>query len=361
MIVAARNVGAASRAPAQPGSTRAVSVADLPTARGDRDLALDVLKGLLVLLMVLYHWLNYFVTSDPNLYKYLRFVTPSFIFIAGFLIAHVYLPRARPHALAVPRRLLARGLRLLALFTALNVAANLAVGSNYDGTALGLRTFLARTPAIYLWGDGRGAAFEVLVPIAYLLVASAALLAFARQTVLALLSMGLSVGIVGVYFLKWHYWPTANLELVTMGLLGMAVGCFEGAAIARVLRPRLAWVGAYALYLVALTLGDVFYSLQVVGLFLNVALLYMLAERCGHTNPLSAGIVVLGQYSLLGYIVHIAALQVLARAMRPLSGLSAAALALPAALAITFLAVGTAVWLRRSSPLMDRLYRSVFA
>ena len=48
---------------------------------------------MLVLFMVLYHWLNYFVTPFGDMYKYLRFLTPSFIFITGFLISNVYLER----------------------------------------------------------------------------------------------------------------------------------------------------------------------------------------------------------------------------------------------------------------------------
>src|SRR5690349_11729639 len=68
-----------------------------------RNPALDFTKGVLVLLMVLYHWINYFVTREGDLYRYLRFITPSFIFITGFLIAPagiqaaggVYIPKSR--------------------------------------------------------------------------------------------------------------------------------------------------------------------------------------------------------------------------------------------------------------------------
>src|SRR6184192_3526731 len=65
-------------------------IAPLPRTPG-RNSALDFTKGMLVLLMVLYHWLNYFVASEGDFYRYLRFVTPSFIFITGFLISNVYL------------------------------------------------------------------------------------------------------------------------------------------------------------------------------------------------------------------------------------------------------------------------------
>ena len=61
--------------------------------RAGRNLALDFTKGLLVLLMVLYHWINYFVSQQGDFSEILRFITPSFIFITGFLIANVYLAK----------------------------------------------------------------------------------------------------------------------------------------------------------------------------------------------------------------------------------------------------------------------------
>src|SRR4029077_8662181 len=78
-----------------------------------RHQALDGTKGLLFLFMVLYHWLNYFVSRDGDFYKYLRFVTPSFIFITGFLITNVYLRRYRLGSVDLHTRLLVRGLKLI--------------------------------------------------------------------------------------------------------------------------------------------------------------------------------------------------------------------------------------------------------
>src|ERR1700691_3958535 len=68
--------------------------------------ALDFTKGALVLVMVLYHWMNYFVMADGSIYKYLRFLTPSFIFITGFLISQVYLSKYQASRSHVPGRLL---------------------------------------------------------------------------------------------------------------------------------------------------------------------------------------------------------------------------------------------------------------
>src|SRR5271166_4503527 len=55
--------------------------------------ALDFTKGALVLIMVLYHWVNYFIGLQWPYYRYLRFLTPSFIFVTGFMISNVYLSK----------------------------------------------------------------------------------------------------------------------------------------------------------------------------------------------------------------------------------------------------------------------------
>src|SRR5579872_443944 len=82
-----------------------------PVKDTNRVPALDFTKGALVLIMVLYHWLNYFVGPQGDIYKYLRFLTPSFIFITGFLISNVYLSKYGIADPRIPRRLVQRGLK----------------------------------------------------------------------------------------------------------------------------------------------------------------------------------------------------------------------------------------------------------
>src|ERR1700734_281432 len=84
--------------------------------------ALDFTKGALVLIMVLYHWINYFIGPQWEYYQYLRFLTPSFIFITGFMISHVYLSKYDAADPRLPKRLFTRGLKLLGIFVVLNVA-----------------------------------------------------------------------------------------------------------------------------------------------------------------------------------------------------------------------------------------------
>ena len=150
------------------------------TTKADRLPALDFTKGALVLFMVLYHWLNYFVSADGAYYRYLRFLTPSFIFITGFLISHVYLSKYRITDPRLPRRLLTRGLKILGIFMLLNLGIGLVV----PGEAL-LNSFSVSTlTSTYItgnFGSGRAAAFCVLVPISYLLILSAGLVVVYRR------------------------------------------------------------------------------------------------------------------------------------------------------------------------------------
>src|ERR1700743_1376787 len=84
--------------------------------------ALDFTKGTLVLIMVLYHWMNYFMALDWTYYRYLHFLTPSFIFITGFMISNIYLSKYAAGDIRLSKRLFTRGLKLMAIFVALNVA-----------------------------------------------------------------------------------------------------------------------------------------------------------------------------------------------------------------------------------------------
>ena len=84
--------------------------------------ALDFTKGALVLIMVLYHWINHSIGPQWGYYQYLRSLTPSFIFITGFMISNVYLSKYDPADPRLAKRLFTRGLKLITIFVCLNMA-----------------------------------------------------------------------------------------------------------------------------------------------------------------------------------------------------------------------------------------------
>jgi hypothetical protein len=343
-------------------SSRQTITTPVPAISPSRSAVLDGVKGLLVLTMVLYHWLNYFVTREGEIYRYLRFVTPSFIFITGFLITSIYLPKYLIGSREVTGRLVTRGVKLVAMFVALNLVAALVRHEASEGLAAAAGTFVTKAPAMFFAADGRAAVFEVLAPIGYLLVLAPVLLlgcAFHRHFLVA----ASVAGIGGLYLLKAADHGSATVELLTLGLLGMLIGRRLTVATidAAVGRPA-PWLGAYAVHLVLLTAFDVVYELQVVALVLNLVLFYLTAKALGARGMVAARIITLGQYSLLAYVAQIALLQVLVRAFRPFAaGPALYSGSLAATVVLTCLTIEVTAALRARSSLVDRMYRLAFA
>jgi len=130
-----------------------------PTPSKPRLTYLDLTKGFLVLLMVVYHSLNY--TRQYQLaFLYLSFLPSSFILITGFLLSRVYAPRYVPGDRSLMIRLFLRGFRLLLLFTGLNLIAQFVRSPAY-GHSVGVAAFFQNWSDIYLFGSSRLAAFDV--------------------------------------------------------------------------------------------------------------------------------------------------------------------------------------------------------
>ena len=56
-----------------------------------RDYILDFIKGGLIVAMLIHHSLNYFGPDYHQLIRAVRFVTGSFVFMAGFVISNILL------------------------------------------------------------------------------------------------------------------------------------------------------------------------------------------------------------------------------------------------------------------------------
>lgn len=331
--------------------------------------ALDFTKGSLVLIMVLYHWLNYFYPNQGrvDLFRYLRFLTPSFIFITGFLVSNVYFTKYGVENRRLPARLLERGIKLLAVFAVLNVIRTLLLPVGARQQLIEEHASLRSLVNLYVigtnlgGGQGKAIAFFILVPIGYLLILSALLVVGTRRWprfcyfVFGLCALGLSL-------LTFAGLSSANLQLLTIGLLGVIVG---GARIERVTRfVNRPWivVAAYACYLAAITVWNVIYVLQIVGVCLSLMIIYMIGDAGQRHGVIRSEIILLGQYSLVGYIAQIAILQVLYQAFRHshMSLQNAQFISFIAAVVLTMMSVRLTHSARRV-PVLDQSYRAVFA
>lgn len=338
----------------------------IPAASGSpagRISALDFTKGALVLIMVLYHWLNYFVSSQGSFYRYLSFLPPSFICITGFLISRVYLSKYRIADARLPRRLAIRGLKILGIFTVLNVMIRLVIpGSNHGKTF-----FEVLSPAslwsIYVSGNMRGGrvvAFYVLVPISYLLLLSAGVLIASRKYKYAF-HLTTVLGLLGILILYVLGQKSENLELLFIGLLGISIGYIPIEKLNNFLKHPYMVVLGYLLYVAAIAVWNVLYPLQVAGVLLTLMLIYLVGTASGETNRIPRVLILLGKYSLFGYIAQIAILQLLRRALGGELAAWTLVLSFLAAVGLTLISVEAVDRARARVPIVNRLYGAVFA
>ncbi len=322
-------------------------------------MGLDVVKGVLVLLMILYHWLNYFVGPRGDFYKYLRFITPSFIFLAGFLVAHLYL---RKYNAVDPRlrwRLFQRGLRLLALFLGLNVAGILAL--NHFGPDAGreVAAFFANTHQVFVAGNGNPGAFAILVPISYLLMFLAAHLWLSGGRPRFDWALGTGLFVL-IYFLRQAGVLEGYLELFTFGILGMVCGRATPEMLQRLGARRFEVFCLWICYLVWLSEWNEILPMQVLGVLATLGLLFAWGAHCAGTSWWMRRLMILGAYSLPAYIVQIGVLIILERLLPRSLGGARLVVSFPATVALTVLAIETTVWLRQRMRAADSAYRFVF-
>jgi hypothetical protein len=315
-------------------------------------------KGILVILMVVYHSLNY--TNQYHLaFRYFSFLPSSFILITGILVSKVYAPRYSAGDRSVVRRLIVRGLRLILLFTALNIIGQFVQSPAY-GRSLGIVGFCQNWEQIYLSGGGRAAAFEVLLPIAYLLLLAPLLLALADHHAV-LLPLTTVLFVAGCTFLDEVGLGKANLNFIGAGLIGMMIGRwpFDLALLGRYFWLPLAGFVAY--YPLGVAKG-IHYIVQLTGAFIAIALVCAFSVALGDRGWWRQKLIRIGQYSLVSYITQIGILQILSRFIgRPDPwSIDGMALFLVTLVFMMFL-VELTEWIRSHSSIAEKLYSTVFA
>jgi peptidoglycan/LPS O-acetylase OafA/YrhL len=340
------------------GSTNDLAVG-AEVGKAKRIDALDFTKGILVLIMVLYHWLNYFVTGHDWIYKYLRFLPISFVFISGFLISQVYLTKYKRADLKIPKRLLVRGLKLLALVAFLNLAPRM-IGSSIFRMRISDWTYgeFARD---YFTGT-HPIAFSVLVPIAYLLILSAGLFFIAThwESVYHIFCLALVVGCaVG----EARGINSGYLQTVSIGMLGVSVGHIPIEKINALLKYGSLIFLTYAAYLVGITLLTDSYLLQIVGVGVTLLVIYWCGTRIAEERTIGRIAILLGQYSLFSYIIQIVILQILRGSLQAFtaSGVVISIAAFAACVAGTILSVMALKLARSRAPIVNTMYKAVFA
>jgi len=316
--------------------------------------------------MVLYHWINYFIGPQWEYYEYLRFLTPSFIFITGFMISHVYLSKYDAADPRLAKRLFVRGLKLLAIFIALNVARTFVIPMLGTGAVVANPLDLRNIFIVYVSGNlpvvgAKLVSFYILVPISYVLIFSGALMLpyrFFRYTFhLVCLVLLLSIVILGL--INAH---SQNLELFTIGMLGVLIGFTRITAINDFVRHPYMLAFAYLCYTIAITIWNVPFLLQVIGVFLSLMVIYLVGTSGSESDKIRSEVILLGKYSLFGYISQMVILQFLNAGLHHVDpGIAVLVISFIAAFALTIISVEVVDRARTKAPSMDKLYKAVFA
>lgn len=286
---------------------------DGPNTHRSRDASLDWLKGALVAVMVFHHGIEYFDTPISPVLSYLDFVTGAFVFAALFIAGQgTQIPAAERATRAL--RGMWRGVKLILLFSCLNLAIH---------WMFGFRQFTTQLGSIYLGGNKQAASFEILLPIAYAqLITSASLFAsWGGRIVIALLAFA----IAGCMWSQAIYF---NVYYCAIGLLAFVIGRSASMDSWGVMyRSGRLWAYAAVAFVVFASLTTLvtkdnilLYSVTVVAMCLVLRTAGSFAVTGGKGMLWMSTV---GRYSLFSYIFHIAVLRAL---LVPATGLRSSAL-----------------------------------
>lgn len=269
----------------------------------DRIHAIDFTKGILVVFMVIYHCLNYLDYGSVR-YEYLSFLPPSFIMITGFIITQIYFPKYRVDKRGPSMRLVVRSLKILFIFIFLNIGIRIILSRSHYGTSLDLNVFFEEWFAIYLVGSPSIAFFEVLLPISYILLMSIFILRLQSATSYFISLLATIIFFVCI-LLENYGLSFYNLILVSSGLIGMAIGLLPLDLINGFARS---WIKLSLLFVLygscVFTFRDTYY-MQIFFTALSLLIIYAIGIRIHLKKWLPKQVIILGQYSLLSYIIQI--------------------------------------------------------
>lgn len=338
-----------------PSSSILYPPASMPSS--SRIEALDWVKGALVVFMVIYHGINY-SAFRPFAFQYLSFVPPSFILIAGFLVGQVYATKYDLKSWKPYLRLAFRGFKLLVLFTILNVINCILLERSFY---FGLWLFADRAYTIFISGNGRVGVFEVLLPIAYFLLLAPALLWFRARVPLLIPLFAASVFLL-CFILERRGANLDNLILLSYGFIGIAMGLISMAKVNRFAARFVPVLAAYVAYRLASHFNGETYAVQVLASITTLSLLYCCGANLRMDNWSWRHMILLGNYSLFGYLAQIVLLRVIVKLFGGLPQtwgiVCAVILITTVSLYITIRLVDS---LRRKARPLDIAYKTIFA
>jgi peptidoglycan/LPS O-acetylase OafA/YrhL len=267
----------------------------------NRDSNLDFVKGILVIFMVIYHIMNYFTTAGAEEFEYVRFVSGSFIFLSGYIVSTFYEKKYRSDKAGISQQLFIRGLKLLIIFTTLNVLINLTGIGNPNKPTPNIEQFLNNVTTIYFSGERRFAAFQILLSISYLLMLSPVLLFFAW-----FMKSGIGIILAAMFCFLFLNMESEIFEMGLVGITGFSIGVVMNKLEISLFFKN--WIIVLLCLLICIYLFKYFdrnVMTYTMGIMIVLKLFYDLAKTINLKNKISKSIILFGRYTLVCYIVQI--------------------------------------------------------
>ena len=321
-----------------------------------RDPSLDFAKGLLVEVMILFHSLQYFLGVRFVGLNYLAFVTGAFVFLAGSIVTEIYLTRFQTNPRSMLLRLIWRSVKLLVLFSSINIAFRLFFIHSPQN---GVRDLLLAAGEIFGAGSKRIVIFEMLVPIAYTLAAAALIAALARTGWL-IGALSISAFVLLTIFASQSF----NAYFLGLGLLGVAYGLlrhYRGSGRAGYIITAVSAAGAAAYFISIALMPEDTPWIYAAGVVATVETFRSLRLYIALPKWLCFTMEEFGRYSLFAYIAQIGFLRVLLALIG--ADLGAVGYAVGPIIACNIFLLATMVAmsrLRSLSSSFDTFYRTIF-
>lgn len=317
-----------------------------------RNLELDIVKGLLVLTMVVYHTFYNLYDNYESILVITKYVSGGFIYITGFLVGHYYFDRYVKDRSKTTRRLWIRFGKLFVIFLICNLNLFIQVYDSFSSD--GLRLLIA----YLVIGTGKSH-FEILLPISYFLLLSPSLLSmYKKHHVLFNIAGLILVGIfstntiphsTNLYFLIIGYAGLCSSllinkisDLARFGTASALVAFFIGW-----IRLKYPWGHNYALYIL--------YIIVVLTVFYN------LSATISYWSMLERMVQSIGRYTLFSYIYQLLIIVAFTKLMVAKFNIFGN---IGVILCVSLILIGTVnliEWLRKKVHWFDWSYRLIFA
>lgn len=334
---------------------------------------LDIAKGMLVVIMIVYHAASIAIASQPELAPFMAatsFLHYVFLFITGFLCGWLYVPRFQSGRDGEDVRARIRAFKIFAVFVVLNLCLYSVGFSDISDLRRAYPTFGDVLRIAFEGVPGRLFSFEILYYIAAFLLLASVLIRLSRAKVFNLICFALILGLIAASTLSTF------IFFMAFGFLGLTLGfhakagTFDG--LARKMDTH--WYVVVAGLILQIIFYDQIYAFitqyvpsgrfvfYVIDCFLWLAGLVFLTVRL-NWQALNSVIIKLGSYTLLGYILQMLIIHIVFLVLMSIGVESYAYYGLN--LLVSFVVLSIIIYvvdaIRKKSGPLDRLYRLVFA